>query len=250
MSPFRNLLAYGVENGSFVLFLKSMNEQNYSNYHVYMIDDVSTDRSVEVIMGMLRKYPRLNNRITILKNRQKIGALGNRDSTTRNHCNPGDIVMDVDGDDNLIGKQVLNLFNRFYANDPNAWFVYNNFIRIKGKDSGDGRTTVVDLKQVTPGPCRQILPHIHYQNSYRTNEFLWMTSQTRTYLRDLYMKMPLEYVLERGSGRYFIEASDRFTMYALAELAGPKHTFFFEQYNYFYYEPSYVAMKSFECSLL
>lgn len=62
-------MAYGVENGSFVLFLKSMNEQNYSNYHVYMIDDVSTDRSVEVIMGMLRKYPRLNNRITILKNR-------------------------------------------------------------------------------------------------------------------------------------------------------------------------------------
>ena len=129
--------------------------------------------------------------------------------------------MDVDGDDNLIGKQVLNLFNRYYANDVNAWFVYNNYITIHGKDTGDGRDTVLDLKEVKPGVCRTIFPNVHEANTYRTNVDLWITSETRTYLRDLYVKIPLEYVLERGTARYFTEASDRFTMYALAELAGP-----------------------------
>lgn len=50
MSPFRNLLKYGTENASFHLYLKSINEQNYSNYHVYMIDDGSIDNSTEAIL--------------------------------------------------------------------------------------------------------------------------------------------------------------------------------------------------------
>ena len=114
MAPFRNLLKYGTQNGSFQIFLKSLNAQNYSNYHVYMIDDASTDTSTTSILMSLPSYPRLNNRVTLIQNPQKIGALANRDSATRNYCHPGDIVMDVDGDDNLIGKQVFNLFNRFY----------------------------------------------------------------------------------------------------------------------------------------
>lgn len=115
MSPFKNLLKYGRENASFHLFLKSINEQNYSNYHVYMIDDASTDGSSNSIREELEKYPRLRNRITIIKNEISFGALANRDFTTRKYCRPGDIVMDIDGDDALIGKQVFNLFNRFYV---------------------------------------------------------------------------------------------------------------------------------------
>jgi hypothetical protein len=60
-----------------------------------------------------------------------MGALANRDSVTRNHCKPGDIVIDIDGDDAIIGRQVFNLFNRFYKN-PDAWFVYANFISVQG----------------------------------------------------------------------------------------------------------------------
>ena len=61
-----------------------------------------------------------------------MGALGNRDSTTRKYCRAGDIVMDVDGDDALIGKQVFNFINRLYFNNQDAWFIYTNFIQIKG----------------------------------------------------------------------------------------------------------------------
>ncbi len=84
---------------------------------VYMIDDVSTDDSVQAILTQLKNYPRLNNRLRIIKNAEKVGALGNRDSTTRNYCQPGDIVMDIDGDDAIIGKQVFNLYNHIYHNN-------------------------------------------------------------------------------------------------------------------------------------
>lgn len=41
--------------------------------------------------------------------------------------------MDIDGDDALVGKQVFNLFNKLYHDNPEAWFVYTNFIAIKGE---------------------------------------------------------------------------------------------------------------------
>lgn len=56
----------------------------------------------------------MNNRLTIIRNHENKGALGNRDSTIRNHCKVGDIVVDIDGDDALIGKQVFNIVNRIY----------------------------------------------------------------------------------------------------------------------------------------
>jgi hypothetical protein len=56
----------------------------------------------------------LNNRLTIIRNINRTGALGNRDIAVRNYCKPKDIVIDVDGDDALIGKQVFNTINRIY----------------------------------------------------------------------------------------------------------------------------------------
>jgi hypothetical protein len=45
-------------------------------------------------------------------------------------------------------------------------------------------------------------------------------------MRDLYVKIPFSYVIEEGSRAYYVEASDRFSMYALSELAGKNHTIF------------------------
>ena len=68
MSPFKNLVKHGLESSSMNMFLRSLDAQNYSNYQVYMIDDASDDGSAEEIMKELWKYPRLNNRITMLRN--------------------------------------------------------------------------------------------------------------------------------------------------------------------------------------
>lgn len=85
-----------------------------------------------------------------------MGALANRDYVTRNLCQPGDIVMDVDGDDALIGKQVLNMYNRLYHNNPDSWFVYSNMLQIEGKKEGNGRVITLDMNLAKAGPSGQI----------------------------------------------------------------------------------------------
>lgn len=160
-----------------------------------MIDDLSTDNTSSVLLREFKKYPYLNNRVRIIMNREQMGALGNRDSTTRNYCQSGDIVMDIDGDDALVGKQVFNLFNRLYAFNVDAWYVYTNFIAVNGTTTGDGRGISLDMDKAQPGICDKIPDHLHKTNTYRTNPHFWMTSQLRSYLYDIYMKIPLHYVI-------------------------------------------------------
>ena len=49
-----------------------------------------------------------------------------------------------------------------------------------------------------------------------------MTSALRTYLRDLYVKIPRQHLMETET-QFYASSSDRFQMYALVELAGPEH---------------------------
>ena len=44
-----------------------------------------------------------------------------------NFCKEDDIFVIVDGDDELIGKYVLNLFNAVFQSSD-VWFAYSNFI--------------------------------------------------------------------------------------------------------------------------
>ncbi len=93
--------------------------------------------------------------MTIVKNKENVGAFGNRDFVIRNYCGDGSIVLDIDGDDAIIGKQVFNFINRFYYYNPDAWFAYTNFLSIVGSLDGSGR--YVDLQyQMQPGFCRKI----------------------------------------------------------------------------------------------
>lgn len=112
--------------------------------------------------------------------------------------------MDIDGDDAIIGKQVFNLYNRFYYFNSQAWFVYTNFIAVNGSQSGDGRGISLDMKRAQPGICEKIPEKLHKFSTYRTNVHWWVTSQLRSYLRDLYVKIPLDYVLQRQSGKYYL----------------------------------------------
>ena len=64
VSPFRNFKK--VQNSW--RYFESINNQNYSNYKVVMSDDVSDDGSIEYIKQEITKYPRLNNRLLLLRN--------------------------------------------------------------------------------------------------------------------------------------------------------------------------------------
>ena len=58
----------------------------------------------------------------------------------------------------------------------------------------------------------------------------------KTFLRDLFIKIPKEYFLESETKFYF-DSSDRFMMYSIVELAGPKHIKNIPNYLYVYIAP-------------
>ena len=57
-------------------------------------------------------------------NKKNVLALENLYNGIHNHCNSGEIVMLLDGDDSFIGKQVLSAFSAAYQKHK-AGLVYS-----------------------------------------------------------------------------------------------------------------------------
>lgn len=135
----------------------------------------------------------------------------------RYYCSPGSIVIEIDGDDAISGKQVFNTFNRFYAKNTDLWVVYANFILSEASLEGDGRDVDVSkLDHIKEGFTGSANYQWYFlEKSYRTSQSSWGTSLGRSYLADLYKKIPLEYFIDQEKCQYYEESSDRFVAYAL-----------------------------------
>lgn len=106
--------------------------QNYTNYHVVIIDDASTDGSIEIYKKYLQFYRIDKKYYTLLSNQKKVGALANQYFAVKNYCNKDAIALHVDGDDQLLGMNTLKLFNWAYQTKK-AGVIYSNFYFFKQK---------------------------------------------------------------------------------------------------------------------
>ncbi len=100
-------------------------------------------------------------------------------------------MLEIDGDDVIIGKQVFNVYNRIYNKNPDIWFMYSNYLAVNGSSDVDGLKIEEDMGKVTVGVSLALPWFIYASNNYRTNTNYWVTRQLRSYLRDLYVKIPL-----------------------------------------------------------
>lgn len=111
----------------------SVNNQNYSNFHLIVADDSSPDYSTFYIREYIQStLENLHGRTTLIYNYQGVGALANKDSIIRKYCEKGSIVVDVDADDALIGRQVFNVLNSVFGN-KDVWFAYSNHVVFEDK---------------------------------------------------------------------------------------------------------------------
>ena len=172
--PGYNLLR---EEEVYLKFLRSIENQNYTNYQVVLTDDASTDGTYEAVKKKIQEFPRLRTRTILIKNYQNIASLGNKVLMVHKHCKEGSIVFDMDADDSLIGRQVMKLINACYQSSD-AWFIYSNYLHFN--------------RNYASGLSREIPKAVFAANSYRTSS-QWVTGHLRTYYRDLFVKIPLEY---------------------------------------------------------
>lgn len=97
--------------------------------------------------------------------------------------------MVVDGDDELVGRQVLKLFNSIFQQEK-MWFVYSNFINFPGLGTGFSRPVDKEVMR---------------NNEYRY--FGFFTSHLRAFYTKLFLNIEEE-DLQDNKGTYFIAAND------------------------------------------
>ncbi len=107
--------------------MDSITAQKYQNYRIVFIDDCSSDETVsktkEYLEGELG-FPK--ERVTYVRNKVQKRATFNIVNAGYNFCQKDSIQVLIDGDDQLIGTQVFQLFNAQYQADD-LWTFYTFF---------------------------------------------------------------------------------------------------------------------------
>lgn len=115
--------------------IESVVNQTYDNWEMYIIDDMSTDNSIEII----KKYK--DKRITLIQNEIKLYNGGSRNIgiLKAKKSNPDGYLLFIDSDDWLANDDVLKTINTFSQDEDLITLDYqyymNNQIKQAGKHS-------------------------------------------------------------------------------------------------------------------
>ena len=137
--------------------IRSVAQQDYSNYQMIIIDDCSTDNTVNVIKQTLESFDSdLRKNFTLIQNDKNIGAVGNQITAIKNHTGD-DVVMLLDGDDWLV-------------NDPTIFDKYNNLYNNGAEFTYGSCWSVADN---IPLIAQEYPPEVKLKQSYRSYKFNW-----------------------------------------------------------------------------
>lgn len=90
--------------------------------------DNAPQEEIEVIVDYLQRNKfRFNNKIKIIHTFTRLDVLGNMYFFINRYCDTDDIVISVDADDALFGRQPLKVINAVYQN-PKVWAGNSIFI--------------------------------------------------------------------------------------------------------------------------
>jgi len=184
--------------------IRSLKLQSYKNFQCILVDDCSTDSSVEIIRKEIAEDPKF----LLIENKDKKLALKNIyeaivAATPANE----DIIITLDGDDWLAAKNTLEILNNKYKEDD-CWITYGSYIEYPSKVRGKF--------------SRQIPKEIIDSNSFRESE--WMSSHLRTFKYKLWKMIKKEDFLE-DDGRFCDGAWDMIFMFPMLEMAGHKSAY-------------------------
>ena len=184
--------------------IRSVRAQSYKNFQCIILDDLSADKSVEII----RKEIAGDDRFKLIVNDTKAYALKNiYDGIEFSKPNKEDVIVTLDGDDWLASRDVLKILNDKYTKS-NCWLTYGSYAEYPGNRRGKF--------------SKQLPMAVINNSSYRETE--WCTSHMRTFKYHLWSKIEKEDLLGE-EGRFFRMSWDLAFMFPMLEMAGHKAKF-------------------------
>lgn len=177
--------------------IESLLQQEYENFHIYIMNDCSTDDTAQKIADYIDKHPRCD-KVTLINNEQRIGAMANYYHMI--HALPDYmIVINVDGDDWLVGPFVLSYINKLYQN-PRIWLTYGQYVEYPHKQIGF---------------CSGYPKEVIQKNSFRKHGL--PVSHLRTYYAWLFKKLRKDDLMYEGD---FVQATcDKVMMAPMIEMS-------------------------------
>jgi glycosyltransferase involved in cell wall biosynthesis len=193
--------------------IQSVAQQDYDEYTMYIVDDASTDNTVQVTQEAIDNLPaHIRYNFQLIHNVENHGAVFNQITTIEDGtCARNDIVMLLDGDDWLV-------------NDPTLFHKYNNLYNEGAEFTYGSCWSVVDN---IPLISQEYPPEVKANKSYRDYKFNW--NMPYTHLRTFKASLMLNYIDKHGhtpfqdaKGNWLRAGGDTAVFYAMIEAAKPE----------------------------
>ena len=195
--------------------LTSLQEQDYDDYTVCIVDDNSEEPEQHEV---IRKFAERND-WTAIFNEERKGALYNQVMAIKTVCqNPEDVVVFVDGDDQLTHINVLNYLDNVYQ-EQDMELTYGSYQSVP---------FAATCPAAVPYP-----PDVVGANAYRhhTRKHGLLINHLRTFKYKLFLMMD-EDVDFKLNGEWFAAATDTAMMIPALELAKKHKVIKDVLYNY------------------
>ena len=181
--------------------LQSVYDQDYpkSLYRHIVINDASIDSTDDAIRKWLANHP--DHKVEYIKNKKRLGSCANN---TRGFkmAKPGDLVVELNGDDWLYSDSTITFVNKVFANKK-VWMTYNTSADPAGKRLSW---------------TKKIPPEIVKNNSYR--ESTWLSSHLHAFRAELFSHVNEADLIDPDTKTYWQAAADHAHYMPMLELAG------------------------------
>ena len=203
ITPFYNAINY-LER-----CIDSVTSQNYNNWHMHLINDCSTDNSLDMAYSIIKhKYPNFIKNFTLVDNKVNRGAVYNQIVNIRRDVPKDSLVILLDGDDVLV-------------NDPNIFNMYNNLFADDKTDYAYGSCwSEVDNIPLQSQPYPK---EVRDAKAYRQYKFNWGMPypHLRVFRSELVHNIKDDSVFKDENGDWFKAGGDNATFYNILEQADP-----------------------------
>jgi glycosyltransferase involved in cell wall biosynthesis len=187
--------------------IASVATQDYANWKMIIIDDASTDNTVNTIWETIIALPReIQSKISVVENSENKGAVYNQVTNIAAYAQDDSIVVLLDGDDTLVNdNQVFHFYNNLY--DGTTEFTYGSC------------WSMVDNIPLIAQPYPE---EVKQNRTYRSHKFNWNMPYThlRTFKAYLLKDIQLSHFQDKN-GNWYKAGGDGAVFYALIEKADP-----------------------------
>lgn len=196
--------------------LDMLSIQTYKNWDGVVVDDCSTDNTLQIIKSALPK------KMVCVANTKNIGSLANQHKALPMGCqkekgaikiSDEDVIVKVDGDDWLYDEHVLEKLAVYY-NDPEVWMTYGSCIRSTTKQRG------------------QTAKPVPKDYDFRKNR--WVLSHLRSYKYFLWKNIYIDDLKSNRTKDFYTTSEDCAIMKPMAEMAGWEHIKYIDEVLYVY----------------